>query len=396
MQKKKIAIIFLAFILIGASFYSGFLYGKLQYGKLQCRICPPEEIDFSLFWEAYHKLKEKFVDKSKIDAQKIIYGAISGMIKSLGDPYSAFFTPAERKKFEEDIKGSFEGIGIEIGIRNGQLLIITPLEETPAKKAGLRAGDKILKINDILTVDLTIDEAVNLIRGPKDTEVTLTILREGWEQPKEIKIRRDLIKIPSIKFEIKETPEGEKIAYIKIFQFFENTAQDFNRIANEILKKGLNKIILDLRNNPGGILQEAEEVASWFLKKDQIMVIVEGKERTEHRTKRDGKFADYPIVILINNGSASGAEILAAAIRDNREAKIIGEKSFGKGSVQEPDLLSDNSLLKITTAKWLTPKGQHISEVGLNPDLVVKMTEEDYEQEKDPQLEKALEIIKNL
>lgn len=388
-KKFFIFVFFLSFI--GAVFYGGFLYGKFQ-----CKICPPEDIDFSLFWEAYYKLKEKFVDKEKLDIQKIIYGAISGMAKSLGDPYTVFYTPEEAKKFKEDIRGSFEGIGAEIGIRKGQLVIVAPLEGSPAQKAGLRPGDKIIKINDILTVDLTLDEAVSLIRGPKGTEVTLTILREGWDQPKEFKIIRTVIKIPSVKFEIKTTPKGKEIAYIKIFQFYENTSQDFTLIANEILKKGVKKIILDLRNNPGGVLQEAENIASWFLKKDQIMVIVEGERKEEHRTKIDGKFSDFQIVVLINNGSASGAEILAAALRDNRGAILVGEKTFGKGSVQEPEVLSEGSLLKITTAKWLTPKGQYISELGLEPDIVVKMTEEDFEEGRDPQLEKALEIIENL
>jgi len=389
--KKFLTSFFLVFTIL-TSFGLG-----IYFGKTQCQICPPQEIDFSLFWEVYHKLQEKFVDKGKFDVQKMIYGAISGMVKSLGDPYTVFFPPEETKRFEEDVKGVFEGVGMEIGIRKGQLQVIAPLEGTPAQRAGLRPGDKILKINDTPTSDLTIDEAVNLIRGPKGTEVTLTIFREEWEKTKEIKIVRDVIEVPSLKWEMKEI-NGQKIAYIQLYQFSEKASFDFRKAAIEILESPAQKIILDLRNNPGGYLEVAQAISGWFLEKEKTVVIEDFGQgnKNEYKSQGPGTFSDYKVVILINQGSASGAEILAGALRDNRGILLIGEKSFGKGSVQELEKLKEGSSLKITVAKWLTPKGELITDVGLTPNIKVEMTEEDYNEGKDPQLEKAIEVIKNL
>jgi len=390
--RKLFTPIFLVFVIL-ASFGLG-----NYFGKTQCQICPPEDLDFSLFWEAYHKLQEKFVDKGKLDTKKMIYGAISGMVKSLGDPYTVFFTPEETKKFEEDVKGQFEGVGMEIDIKKGQLLIIAPLEGTPVQRADLRAGDKIMAINGTPTADLTIDEAIDLIRGPKGTEVTLTIFREEWGKNKEIKLVRDVIEVPSIKWELKTTPEGEKIVYLKIYQFFEKASLDFQMAAIEILSNPSPKIILDLRNNPGGYLEVAQDIAGWFLEPGKIVVVEDfgNGEKNEYKSEGGGQFLDYKIVVLINEGTASGSEILAGALRDNRGILLIGEKSFGKGSVQELENLKGGSSLKITVAKWLTPKGQLITDVGLEPDIKVGMTDKDYEEGKDPQLDKAIEIIKNL
>jgi len=366
--------------------------GGFYFGKSQCKICPPEEIDFSLFWEAWNKLEEKSVDKEKFDTQEMIYGAISGMVKSLEDPYTVFLNPEEAERFKEDISGTFEGVGMEIGIRKGQLQVIAPLEGTPAKKAGLRAGDKIIKVGDTLTTDITIDEAVNLIRGPKGTEVTLTIYREEWGSSQEIKIIRETIEIPSLDWEMLE----DNIAHLKLYHFTEKASVDFRETAIKILNSPAEKIILDLRNNPGGYLEVAQDIAGWFLKRGDIVVIEEGKERKVYKSQGSASLSEYPIVILINQGSASGSEILAGALRDNRGILIVGETSFGKGSVQELESLKGGSTLKITVAKWLTPKGELITDKGLEPDIKVEMTEEDYEENRDPQLQKAIEIIKSL
>lgn len=390
MRLKKNLNLFFLVIVLGLSFSLGFYFGKSQ-----CQICRPEEVDFSLFWEAYNKLQEKFVSPEKLDIQKMIYGAISGMVKSLEDPYTVFLNPEETKRFIEDVKGTFEGVGMEIGIREEQLQVIAPLEGTPAQKAGLRPGDKIIKINDTSTTDISIEEAVNLIRGPKGTKVILTIYREGWAKTKEVSIIRDVIEIPSLKWEILEND----IAYIKLYQFSEKASLDFKKAVIEILDSPSQKIILDLRNNPGGYLEVARDIAGWFLEDGEIVVIEdfgEEKEQKEYLAEGSGIFRGYPMVVLINQGTASGSEILAGALRDNRGILLIGEKSFGKGSVQELEKLKEGSSLKITIARWLTPKGELITDVGLTPDIKVEMTEEDYVEERDPQLEKAIEEIKRM
>lgn len=395
-KRKKILFGFLGFflgvVLISIVFGTGFFIGKLQ---VICPVCKPEEVDFSLFWETWNVLKEKFYQPEKFDTQKMTEGAISGMVKSLGDPYTSFFNPQETKEFFEEAQGTFEGIGIEIDKKKEELVVIAPLEGTPAERAGIRAGDKILKIDDKETVDLSLEEAVKLIRGPKGTEVKLTISRGDWKEPKEFKISRALIKIPSLKWELKE----DDIVYLKLYQFFDRTGDDFRKSAIEILNSPAKKIILDLRNNPGGYLDIAREISGWFLKRGDIVVIEDfgpGKEKNEYKADGNEKFLDYPIVVLINQGSASASEILAGALRDNRNVLLIGEKSFGKGSIQELEELRGGSSLKITIANWLTPKGQLITDKGLEPDIKVEMSEEDYEQDRDPQLEKALEVIKGL
>lgn len=389
--KKNFVLVFLV-VAILASFGFGFWFGKAQ---VVCPVCPLEEVDLSLFWETWKKLEEKFVSPEKLDVQKMIYGAISGMVKSLGDPYTTFLNPEDSKKFLEDVTGQFEGVGMEIGIRKGQLQVIAPLEGTPAQRAGFRPGDKIIKIDDTLTIDITIDEAVNLIRGPKGTEVTLMIFREEWQTTKEIKIVRAVIEVPSLKWELKE---GD-IAYLRIYHFSEKASSDFVGAAIEILNSPAEKIILDLRNNPGGYLEVARDISGWFLERGQTVAIEDFGQETEqkiYKAKGNARFLQYPIVILINQGSASGSEILAAALRDNRGIKIIGEKSFGKGSVQELEKLKEGSSLKITVARWLTPSGELITEIGLEPDIKIEMTEEDYTAERDPQLDKAIEVIKEM
>ncbi|MBU2578849.1 S41 family peptidase [Patescibacteria group bacterium] len=358
-----------------------------------------EKADFSVFWEAWRKLEINFLKKEKIDYQKMIYGAIKGMAASTEDPYTFFFTPEESKEFEEELAGNYQGVGMEVAIKNKKLTVVSPLEGAPAQKAGIKSGDTILEIDNNAVENLSLEEAIKAIRGLKDTEVTLLINRETWEHPQKIILKRAVIKIPTLKLEFKEQQGKDSIVYLKIYQFNKILDAEFREAAQKILNTPSQKIILDLRNNPGGFLEVAQHIGGWFLEKGKVITWQdsgEGKERKAYYAQGTAVFSRYPIVVLINQGSASGAEILAGALRDNRGVKLIGEKTFGKGSVQEQFFLQDNSSLKVTIAKWLTPNGESIDEKGLLPDIEVALTEKDWGDGKDPQLDKALEIISQM
>lgn len=385
---------------IGVSFGAGFYFGDKNIPSIEKvtsvankEMGMPEGVDFSMFWDVWRDVEDSFVEENKISREDMVYGAISGMVKSLGDPYTVFLDPEEAKKFKDDVSGSFEGIGAEIGIRKDVLTIISPLKGTPADLAGLRPGDKILKINDTITLDLTVEEAVSMIRGQKGTEVVLYITRDGFEKAKEIKIIRGTIKIPIVKFEMKD---GDT-AYIALYHFTANSSVELRNALREALNAGAKKMVLDLRNNPGGYLDVSIDIASLFLSAGEVVVSEEfgNGEKDEYKSYGPGVLKDFPMVVLINEGSASASEILAGALRDVRGIKLIGQKTFGKGSVQQLKDLKNGASLKVTIAKWFTPKGYSISEGGLAPDIEVEMTEEDFEKQRDPQLEKALEIIKN-
>ncbi len=386
-QKNNIPLVILAVL---AAFALGIWSGKTDCPKL-----PPEDVDLSLFWKTWHTLEENFVDKDKIDHEQMVYGAIDGMVASVGDPYTAFFDPADSKKFLEDTSGSFEGVGMEIGIKNEQLQVITPLENTPAQNAGIRAGDIIVAIDGKSSTGISTDEAVNLIRGEKGTQVVLTMYREDWKETKDFPITRAVIQVPSLEWEIREND----IAYIQLYQFTEVAAKDFKTAAIDIVNSPAKKIILDLRNNPGGYLSVSQDIAGWFLKKGMIVTretMGTQNQEIEYKSNGPSLLTKYPIVVLINGGSASASEILAGALRDNRQIQLVGEKSFGKGSVQQLMTLDGGSSLKVTIAKWLTPNGDQISDIGLDPDIEVEKTTEDEEDNIDPQLDKAIEIVKNL
>ncbi|MEK7076452.1 MAG: S41 family peptidase [Patescibacteria group bacterium] len=361
----------------------------------------PENVDFSLFWKVYSDLTAKYVDKGKVDPQKVLYGAINGLVNSVGDPYTVFFEPVVSKKFQEEISGSFGGVGIEIGKRNNILTVIAPIKDTPAFKAGIKAGDKILKIDSKPTADLSIEEAVNLIRGKKGTRVVLTIQNSST---RDVELIRDAIKIPTIDWKLVEQG-NKKIAYMQIYSFNQTVDSEFKKASEEILKSNANALIIDLRNNPGGLLDSAINLAGWFLDKNQIVVSEVFRDGTKNEFRSDGNASlkKYPTIILMNGGSASASEILAGALHDNRNIKIVGEKSFGKGSVQELQNYGDGSSLKVTIAKWLTPAGISISDKGIEADIEIKFKEEDLKEEgkieigtpgKDAQLDKALEIVK--
>ncbi len=394
-------LIIAAIAIIGGVFYFGYSFGfKKGTEKPQTLIIRGisniengqiKDVDFSIFWESWKILKDKFVDAEKVNDQTLVYGAISGLLNSLKDPHTVFMPPTDAKKFNEDISGEFSGIGAEIGIRNEQLVVISPLKNTPAEQAGLKAGDKIFKIDDRDAINLSVDEAVKLIRGPKQTKVILTISRDGWEKTQEIPIIRDVIQIPTLDWEMK----NDNISYIRLYNFYENAPFLFYQAAVKTALKNPKGIILDLRNNPGGYLEVAVNLAGWFLNSKDIVVAEEFRsgKKDEFKAGGNGFFKDIPIVVLINEGSASASEILAGALRDNRNVKLVGKKSFGKGTVQELQQLKDGSSIKITIAHWLMPKGQLIDKNGIMPDYDVNITEEDAKNGKDPQLGKAIEIL---
>jgi carboxyl-terminal processing protease len=392
---KKAVLAGFVVILLFTAFSVGKYIGKTEpiCGVLNMEIGKPEGVDFSLFWDVWRILQEKYVDKSKLTAEKMVIGAISGMVESLEDPYTSFFTEEESKEVLEDLSGKFEGVGMEVGIKDETIVVVAPIDGTPAQKAGILAGDKILAIDEKTTRGMALDKAVKLIRGVKGTTVKLIILREGWEEQKEIQIIRDLIEIPSYKLEFKDD-----VAYLRLYQFFSKTSTDFANAVNEIVAQNPKGIVLDLRDNPGGYLDVARDIASWFIEKNEVVVIEDfgNDDKKIHKANGRSFLKDYPLVVIVNKGSASASEILAGALRDDRGIKLVGEKTFGKGSVQELQNLLDGSSVKITIAKWLTPKGNLIDGVGLEPDIEIKPTEEEIEQKKDPQLEKAMEIIKSI
>jgi len=402
-RRKKYLLIPAAIVLAILIFGVGFYFGKIERVTstpsdtiiINRELGQPEAIDFSLFWQVLKKIEEEYVDSKKIDYQKILYGAVSGMTESLGDPYTVFMEPQKTKDFVESVEsgGSFEGVGMELGIKDETLTVVAPLEGTPAARAGIRAGDKILKIDSAPTDNLLVEEAVNLIRGKKGTEVVLTISRKEFKEPKEITLIRETIQVPVVKWELK----NDNIAYIKIYQFTGNLPNKFQEIASAILKSKSQKIILDLRNNPGGYLEVAADIASWFLPRGEVVAIEDfGKEETQKKYRSTGYkgFQDFSVVVLINKGSASASEIVAGALRDIKSIKLVGETSFGKGSVQGLERFKDGSSLKVTVAKWLTPLGISISDEGLKPDIKIELTDEDYNTDRDPQLDKAIELLK--
>jgi carboxyl-terminal processing protease len=357
----------------------------------------PSDVDFSLFWKVWNTLDEKYVNTTASGTvatdQDRVYGAIKGMTESLGDPNTTFFTPEESKAFEEEITGNFEGVGMEVGVKDGVLTVISPLKGTPAEKAGIRAGDILLKIDDKVTSGLSTDEAIKLIRGSRGTSVTFTLQREGQEEPFEVKVTRDVINIPTLS--TKKLDNG--IFMIQLYSFTADSPNLFRSALREFMLSKSDKLILDLRGNPGGYLTAAVDIASWYLPQGKVVVkedFGDGQPEEISRSKGYDIFNDnLEFVILIDGGSASASEILAGALHEYGKATLVGEKSFGKGSVQELIPVTSTASLKVTVARWLTPNGMSISHNGIEPDYVVPMTADDIKNKKDPQLEKALELL---
>jgi len=400
---KKYNTVFSLLLVVLVSFFIGFSFGSNSssgvgnvYGVENKQLGMPNNVsDFSPFWKVWNVINEKFVpvytDEVASNDERT-YGAIQGLAASLGDPYTTFFPPVESEMFESTIRGNFGGVGMEVGMRDGILTVIAPLKNTPAEKAGVLAGDKVIAIDDVPSQGLSIDEAVQKIRGEIGTSVALTILREDMD-PFEISVVRDTINIPTLDTELR----GDGIFVISLYNFSAPSSDLFRGALREFVEYGSDKLILDLRGNPGGFLESAIDISSWFLKMGQVVVTEDfggNKANVDHRSKGYNIFNDnLKFVILIDGGSASASEIVAGALREHEKATLIGKTTFGKGSVQELVEITPDTSFKVTVARWLTPDGNSISKGGVSPDMEVDYTKEDREADRDPQMDRAVEFL---
>lgn len=401
---KKIGLIAVSIIFLAGTFAGGFYLGQgnksPQFQSRTLAYSPEAEtasttdatqtLDFNLYWQVWDSLKTNYVEKNKVKDQDLFYGSLKGMAQATGDPYTVFMDPQEAKDFSNDLAGTFEGIGAEVGMRNDITTVIAPLDGMPAQKAGIRAGDKIYAVDGKSTIGLTVDEVVKKIRGAKNTKVTLTIIR-GKEKPKDYTITRSVITVKSVKTEMR--PDG--IMVIRVSNFNEDTADLFNEAVQLAVTKNPKGIILDLRNNPGGYLDTAVSMASEWVESGPVVAEqFNDNRRNEYPSNGRARLKNIKTVVLVNGGSASASEIVAGALRDYKKATIVGETTYGKGSVQSLNELTGGSVLKVTVAKWLTPAGDFINEKGLKPNVEVKLSVDDVNKNLDPQFAKALDILK--
>jgi carboxyl-terminal processing protease len=399
---NKSLVIFFAIVLMSASFLGGFYvsrasssssgHGLVAYNDLSATSTEAESLDFNLYWEVWNKIRTEYVGRNKLTDADMFYGSLKGLAQSIGDPYTSFMTPDESKAFFEDMAGSFEGIGAEIGMRDDLITVVAPISGMPAEKAGIKAGDKIYAINGQATIGLSVDEAVRMIRGEKGTSVTLTVIHPDKDITEDISIIRDLIIVKSVEYKFRD----DGIMVISIHSFGDDTISLFNEAVKQALLKDPKGIILDLRNNPGGYLDVAVSISSEWVKEGPVVAEqFSGGERNEYPAAGNPRLGDFPTVVLINGGSASASEIVAGALRDYHKATVVGTTSFGKGSVQSVEPLSNGSSVKITVANWLTPAGDFINEKGIDPEIEVKISESDAAKKFDSQMDKAASIIKN-
>ena len=414
---RRIATLCLVIFAVTVSFFAG-LYVDAQKSAPEVsiknvsnkNIKKPAEVDFSTFWTVWNTLNDKFVktgsstaiaasttlasQKALDDTQDRVYGAIKGMVDSLGDPYTTFFTPDENKNFETELSGSLEGVGMEVGIKDGLIIVISPLKGSPADKAGVLSGDKIIQIDSTPTSGLNVSDAVGLLRGKSGTTVKLTLARDGKTDPVVVSIVRDTINIPVI--DTQKIPD-KKVFVIRIYSFSLNSAALFRNALRDFVSSGYSKLVLDLRNNPGGYLESAVDMGSWFLPSGKTIVTEDYGKKQEPDVYKSYGYNIFnnglKMAILVNNGSASASEILAGALSEYKIASLVGEKTFGKGSVQELVPIQGGGALKVTIARWLTPNGISISEEGLVPQYEVKITPDDVKNGKDPQMQKALQVL---
>jgi len=425
----RLLVVIVTLALAGGAFFVGYQNGLQAHPPIEAvtldnkEFGKPDNVDFSTFWKAWNVLNDRYVTtvhSTSTSDQEKVWGAIQGLASSYKDPYTVFFTPEENEIFQSAISGSFEGIGMEIALRENTITVVAPLKDTPAYRAGIKPGDLVLKIDGLVTSGFSVEKAVKMIRGKKGTIVTLTLSREGKGEPFEIKVERDTIKIPALDVEGKDStgktvakgtdskPIGlrdDGIFVIRLYNFSADSAELFRSALRRFIESGSHKLVIDVRGNPGGYLEAAVDMASWFLPPGKLIVKEDfGTKQPpdEFRSRGYGKekfgvFTDeLKVVVLVDGGSASASEILAGALSENGVAKLIGTKTFGKGSVQELVNITSDTTLKVTIARWLTPNGTSISEKGIDPDIEVKITEEDVKNKRDPQMDKAVEYLNTL
>jgi carboxyl-terminal processing protease len=375
-----------AILIAVVAFYSGnSLYGSVWNPFLK----DSGKLNWGSLAPIYTMLQNDF--DGPLSKQSALDGAKAGLVQSAGDPYTVYLTAKQATDLNNDLNGKLSGIGAEIGMKNGVITVVAPIDDTPAAKAGLRAGDMIAQIDGADTTNLSVDEAVTKIRGRAGTKVTLKVVRQGVQDPITMPITRADITVPSVTWSMKDG----HVAYINIRQFGPDTSELMQKAASELKDQGATKVILDLRNDPGGYLDAGVDVASQFLPEGKTVVSERtgGKTTDMLKAKSGGLLIGLPTIVLINGGSASASEIVAGALHDNSAAKLEGEKSFGKGSVQEIKNLPDGAELKVTVAHWYTPGGVNINKEGIKPDTEIKLTTDDYNASRDPQLDKALQLL---
>lgn len=393
----KVRLAAIIVLLVFASAVVSYNFGKKAGLAMTVTRGGEQKADLALFWDVWNRLEKNYLDKKVLDPKKMVYGAISGMTAALDDPYTSFFPPVENKRSKEDLSGEFSGVGIQLGFVEKTLAVMAPLPGNPAEKAGIKAGDLILHIKDEAkgidkdTSGINLMDAVDYIRGKKGTVVILTILHEKDTKSNEISLVRDTINVPSV--EISWVGKKNKIANIKVNRFGDKTLPEWDRAVTEFLTKKGSGVILDLRNNPGGYLQRAIDLGSEFIP-DGTIVQQQGVDRTESfGVDRSGRLIGVPLVVLVNKGSASAAEILSGALKERLGVKLVGEKTFGKGTVQDVEDLPGGAGIHITIAKWNLPSGKNIHKEGIEPDVKVEYVANDKDPKADNQLEKAIETL---
>lgn len=377
-----------ALLAFGMAFVSGYLFGRgepaggplafldvLQPSTARATeeavLNADEQLRFRVFWETWRIVERDFYDRGQIDHQKLIYGAIKGMVDAVGDPYTVYQTPSQRELNDTDLRGSFDGIGIQVDMKDNRLTVVAPIEGSPAEAAGFRPGDIVLEVDGKSLAGKTLNDTVGLIRGQRGTPVTLTILRPGTSDPFPVTVVRAEIKLKSVRARVLD----DGVGYLRISSFSASTGTEMAAAVKDLMSKQPRGLIVDLRNNPGGYLQTSVEAAAQFMDPGSVVLYQQSGngDRKTYRTEGGGVATGLPLVVLVNKGSASASEIMAGALRDSGRATLIGEKTFGKGTVQNVHELSDKSGLRVTTAQWLTPSESPIQGVGLLPEQVVEM-----------------------